>query len=68
MYDFIESYGYPKYIIGSCYYKQTLGWFLPNENKDEPAYYFDIYFYNENCIDLIIDGFYKNEEISLVEG
>jgi len=40
---------------------------LPGEYDDEPMYFFDYYFYGEDDIVLMIDGFYKIEIIDLVD-
>lgn len=68
MYDWVETYGYPKdTFIGSKQYRFSIGWFFVGLDADEPACYMDFYFIDEYNAILVLDYWHSHEEIDLLE-
>lgn len=60
------QYEYPQGQMFKGSYRWSLGWFLAGEYDDEPACYVDIYFIGEDDAILVLDEFYRVEEIELM--
>lgn len=52
----LESYGYPKVDIMQDTVRISLGWFLPDLDPDEAAYYLDLYFSKDGSHETVIDN------------
>jgi len=67
MFDWIETYGYPKDMFTGKQYRFSLGWFFIGLDKDEPACYMDFYFIDSNKAVMILDYFHSAIEINMFE-
>lgn len=52
----VETYGYPQVHIYKNHVQICQGWFFPDLDPDEAAWYLDYYFDKEGTHELILDG------------